>query len=60
MSLFLCLSGISLGQYCWKRFAISGRVEEGVFIEKRFKPSAHYDIGTLKLETLEPWITGVT
>ena len=52
MSLFLCLSSISLGRYCRKGLAKSGGFTKnikredshkgGLFIEERFKPSAHY------------------
>ena len=47
----MCLSGISMGRYCWKSLAKNGGGVtkrkgdghiEGLSIEKSFKPSAHY------------------
>ena len=59
MSLFLCLSGISLGRYCRKSLAKNGgfgKITVGMAIngEKGFKSSAHYNIEKLKRGTLEP------
>ena len=67
MSLFLCFSGILLGQYWWKSLVkcrgFGKNIKKGMAIYWRvvyrrgFKLSAHYDIGRLKGGTLEPWIT---
>ena len=64
MSLFLCLSSISLGRYCRKGLAKSGGFTKnikrgdshkgGLFIEERFKPSAHYHNDRLKTGTWSP------
>ena len=64
MSLFLCLSAVSLGQYCQKSLAKSRgfgkNIKRGdghagrLSIEEGFKLSAYYDIERLKGGTLEP------
>ena len=51
MSLFLYLSGISLGQYCRNGLA-SGEFEKnkkGLYLYRGFKPSAHDQIMREKL-----------
>ena len=66
MSSFLCLSGISLGRYCWKTLAKSRELGKkikkrdshigGLPVEEGFKPAKHYDIERLKGGSLDPWI----
>ena len=56
MSLFLCLSDISLGRHCWKRLSKSGGLEK---VKKRGDGhigggGVAYDIERLKEGTLEP------
>ena len=65
MSSYLFLSLISLGQYIQKSLAKSMRLRKytkrrtsikgaGLSVERGFKTSAHYDIGRLTRDTLEP------
>ena len=52
MSLFLYLSGISLGQYCRNGLAKNGEFEKnkkGLYLYRGFKPSAHDQIMREKL-----------
>ena len=57
MSSFLCLSGISLGRYCWKTLAKSRELGKkikkrdghigGLPVEEGFKPAERGELGPL-------------